>query len=82
MDAKPAAVNILPLAEDPQLASVLKAGSSVNPTDGYSTRGVNPEYATLSTPTPSHKGQKEDPYFILNYRTKVLNQNPGDRLRQ
>src|SRR5580704_10100576 len=60
--------------EDTQYSSILRAGSSVNPTDSYSARGENPEYASSS----QQNGQSDAQYFVPNYQPTGVNQTLGN----
>jgi hypothetical protein len=51
-----------------------EVATTINPTDSYSARNVNPEYISQSTVNPSGSVEKA-PYFIPDYTPTAINQN-------
>lgn len=56
------------------ISSEHEVATSINPTDSYSARNVNPEYLSQSKVNPSGSAEPA-PYFIPDYSPTAINQN-------
>lgn len=52
-----------------------KANATINPTDSYSARNINPEYSTQSNVDNTADQAADDSYFVSDYQPTGVNQN-------